>query len=101
VNGAGMRILAGTITSPVLAAQIQYVLKLFPQAKWHQWEPAVSDGPREGAKLAFGRYLNMSIASIKANVILSLDGDFLSSGPGHIRYQKRFLSAASFEWAGR
>src|SRR5881394_285958 len=31
VNGAGMRILTGTITSPVLAAQIQYVLKLFPQ----------------------------------------------------------------------
>ena len=90
VNGAGMRILTGTITSPVLAAQIQYVLKLFPQAKWHQWEPAVSDGPREGAKLAFGRYLNTVYRIDKANVILSLDGDFLASGPGHIRYQKDF-----------
>ena len=84
------RILTGTITSPVLAAQIQYVLKLFPQAKWHQWEPAVSDGPREGAKLAFGRYLNTVYRIDKANVILSLDGDFLASGPGHIRYQKDF-----------
>src|SRR5438445_4136440 len=90
VNGGGMRILTGTITSPVLAAQIQYVLKLFPQAKWHQWEPAVSDGPREGAKLAFGRYLNTVYRVDKANVILSLDGDFLASGPGHIRYQKDF-----------
>jgi len=90
VNGAGMRILTGTITSPVLAAQIQYVLKLFPQAKWHQWEPAVSDGPREGAKLAFGRYLNTVYRIDKANVILSLDGDFLASGPGHIRYQRDF-----------
>jgi len=90
VNGAGMRILTGTITSPVLAAQIQYVLKLFPQAKWHQWEPAVSDGPREGAKLAFGRYLNTVYRVDKANVILSLDGDFLASGPGRIRYQKDF-----------
>ncbi|HWT89032.1 MAG TPA: TAT-variant-translocated molybdopterin oxidoreductase, partial [Candidatus Angelobacter sp.] len=90
VSGAGMRILTGTITSPVLAAQIQYVLKLFPQAKWHQWEPAVSDGPREGAKLAFGRYLNTVYRIDKANVILSLDGDFLSSGPGHTRYQKDF-----------
>src|SRR5881628_1531331 len=90
VNGAGMRILTGTITSPVLAAQIQYVLKLFPRAKWHQWEAAVSDGPREGAKLAFGRYLNTVYRLDKANVILSLDGDFLASGPGHIRYQKDF-----------
>ncbi len=74
VNGAGMRILTGTITSPVLAAQIEYVLKLFPQAKWHQWEPAISDGAREGAKLAFGRYVNTVCRIEKANVILSPSG---------------------------
>jgi MoCo/4Fe-4S cofactor protein with predicted Tat translocation signal len=90
VNGAGMRILTGMITSPVLAAQIQYVLKLFPQAKWHQWEPAVSDGAREGAKLAFGRYVNTVYRIEKANVILSLDADFMMSGSGHTRYMKDF-----------
>ncbi len=90
VNGAGMRILTGTITSPVLAAQIEYVLKLFPQAKWHQWEPAVSDGAREGAKLAFGRYVNTVYRVEKPNVILSLDADFMTSGPGHARYMKDF-----------
>src|SRR6266403_2686139 len=58
VNGAGMRILTGTITSPLLAAQIDALLKIVPQAKWHSWEPAVSDGAREGAKLAFGRVVN-------------------------------------------
>jgi len=90
VNGAGMRILTGTITSPVLAAQIDYVLKLFPQAKWHQWEPAVSDGSREGAKLAFGRYVNTVYRIEKADVILSLDADFMASGPGRVRYMKDF-----------
>src|SRR4029077_15876909 len=40
-NGAGFRILTGIVTSPTLAAQIQSLLTLFPQAKWHQWEPAV------------------------------------------------------------
>jgi molybdopterin-containing oxidoreductase family iron-sulfur binding subunit len=90
VNGAGLRILTGTITSRTLAAQIDSVLKLFPQAKWHQWEPAVSDGAREGAKLAFGRYVNTVCRVEKANVILSLDADFLGSGPGHIRYSKEF-----------
>src|ERR1700736_116153 len=57
-NGAGFRILTGTITSPTIFDQIQALLKLYPQAKWHQWEPAVSDGAREGGRLAFGRYVN-------------------------------------------
>src|ERR1700685_4132268 len=35
VNGAGFRILTGTITSPTIAEQLQALLKLYPQAKWH------------------------------------------------------------------
>src|SRR6266852_2895498 len=90
VNGEGFRILTGTITSPTLAGQIQSLLKLYPQAKWHQWEPAGSDGTREGAKLAFGRNVNTVYRPENAEVILSLDSDFLASGPGHIRYMKEF-----------
>jgi len=59
-------------------------------AKWHQWEPASGDGAREGAKLAFGRNLNTVYMPGKANVILSLDSDFLASGPGHIAYAKQY-----------
>ena len=89
-EGAGFRILTGIVTSPTLAAQIQSVLALYPKAKWHQWEPAVGDGPREGAKLAFGNYVNTVYRPEKADVILSLDSDFLGSGPGHIRYAREF-----------
>ncbi len=89
-SGEGFRILTGIVTSPALAAQIQSLLALFPQAKWHQWEPAVGDGTREGAKLAFGSYLNTVYRPEKAAVILSLDSDFLGSGPGHIRYAREF-----------
>src|SRR5260221_5653500 len=89
-NGVGFRILTGIVTSPTLAAQIQSLLALFPQAKWHQWEPAVGDGTRESAKLAFGSYLNTVYRPEKADVILSLDSDFLGSGPGHIRYAREF-----------
>jgi len=90
VSGAGFRILTGTIASPTVAEQLQYLLKLYPQAKWHQWEPAGSDGTRDGAKLAFGRYVNTVYRVEKAEVILSLDSDFLASGPGHVRYMKDF-----------
>jgi MoCo/4Fe-4S cofactor protein with predicted Tat translocation signal len=90
VAGAGMRILTGTLTSPTLAGALEGLLKLYPQARWHQWEPAVSDGAREGAKLVFGRAVNSVYRLEKAEVILALDSDFLSSGPGHVRYMKEF-----------
>src|SRR6202167_5618897 len=38
-NGAGIRILTETVTSPSLYAQIQEAQKLYPSAKWVQWEP--------------------------------------------------------------
>jgi MoCo/4Fe-4S cofactor protein with predicted Tat translocation signal len=90
VSGAGLRILTGNITSPTLAGQIEAVLKLYPQAKWHQWEPAASDGAFEGAKLAFGRAVNPVYRLDKAEVVVSLDADFMTSGPGHVRYMKDF-----------
>jgi MoCo/4Fe-4S cofactor protein with predicted Tat translocation signal len=89
-RGEGLRILTGIINSPTLAAQLQTILTLYPQAKWHQWEPAVSDGPREGARLAFGSYLNTIYRPGNAEVILSLDSDFLASGPGNVRYMREF-----------
>src|SRR5688500_12294475 len=38
-QGAGVRILSETITSPTLAAQMREFLTRFPRAKWVQWEP--------------------------------------------------------------
>ena len=89
-RGEGFRVLTGIINSPTLAAQFQTILTLYPQAKWHQWEPAVGDGTREGAKLAFGSYINTVYRPENADVILSLDSDFLTSGPGNVRYMREF-----------
>ncbi|HYL10727.1 MAG TPA: TAT-variant-translocated molybdopterin oxidoreductase [Candidatus Acidoferrales bacterium] len=89
-KGAGFRILTGSVISPTLGAQLKALLAQFPEAKWHQWEPAGSDGVREGAKLAFGRYVNTIYRVEKADVILSLDADFLASGPGGVRYAREF-----------
>src|SRR5437660_11039830 len=57
VQGGGFRILTGIINSPTVAAQLQTILTLYPQAKWHRWAPAVGAGTPEGAKLAFGNYV--------------------------------------------
>ena len=39
-KGAGLRILTEPVTSPSMAAQLRALLRDFPAAKWHQYEPA-------------------------------------------------------------
>jgi molybdopterin-containing oxidoreductase family iron-sulfur binding subunit len=97
LNGEGLRILTGTITSPLISGQIQALTKLYPKTKWHQWEPAGNDGAREGSRMAFGRYVNTVYRPEKAEVILSLDADFMAEGPGHIRYMKEFYRRRKLE----
>ena len=55
LQGAGIRILTPTISSPTLADQLRGFLKLYPQAKWHVYEPVNRDNVLEGAKMAFGQ----------------------------------------------
>src|SRR6202049_4732702 len=97
LNGEGLRILTGTVTSPLVSGQIQALIKLYPKAKWHQWEPAGNDGAREGSRMAFGRYVSTVYRPEKAEVILSLDADFMAEGPGHIRYMKEFYRRRKLE----
>src|SRR6266849_980792 len=89
-GGAGIRILTQTITSPSLAAQLGKFLQAYPSAKWLQYESITRDTVREGAKLAFGEYVNTVYRVEGAEIILSLDSDFLSSGPGSLRYAREF-----------
>ncbi len=91
-DGSGLRILTDTVTSPTLAAQINAILKKLPAAKWHQYEQCGRDNTREGAKLAFGKPVNTVYRMDQADVIVSLDADFVSSGPGHVRYAREFSS---------
>ncbi|MBI3404744.1 MAG: TAT-variant-translocated molybdopterin oxidoreductase, partial [Acidobacteria bacterium] len=91
-KGAGLRILTETVTSPTLAWQLRNLLAEFPAAKWHQWEPCGRHSAREGAKLAFGEYVETRYHFDKADVILSLGSDFLCSGPGHVRYAREFAA---------
>jgi molybdopterin-containing oxidoreductase family iron-sulfur binding subunit len=93
LQGAGIRILTTTTTSPTLADQLRNFLKIYPQAKWHVYEPANRDNVLEGAKLAFGQPVETRYDFSKADVIVSLDSDFLSAGfPGNARYIRDFAA---------
>jgi molybdopterin-containing oxidoreductase family iron-sulfur binding subunit len=89
-NGAGIRLLTETITSPTTAAQIVAFRKAFPGAKWHQWDPAGPHSARAGARQAFGEPMNTYYDLEHADVIVSLDSDFLASGAGSLRYARQF-----------
>jgi MoCo/4Fe-4S cofactor protein with predicted Tat translocation signal len=91
LQGAGIRILTPTISSPTLADQLRNFLKVYPQAKWHVYEPVNRDNVLEGAKLAFGQPVETIYDFEKADVIVSLDADFLYAGfPGNVRYIRDF-----------
>src|SRR5882672_689590 len=91
LQGAGIRILTPTISSPTLADQLRNFLKSYPQAKWHVYEPVNRDNVLEGAKMAFGQPVETRYDLENADVIVSLDADFLYAGfPGNVRYIRDF-----------
>jgi MoCo/4Fe-4S cofactor protein with predicted Tat translocation signal len=91
VQGAGIRILTRTVSSPALADQLRSVQKLYPEAKWHVYEPVNRDNVFEGAKMAFGQPVETQYRLENADVIVSLDADFLYAGfPGSTRYIRDF-----------
>jgi MoCo/4Fe-4S cofactor protein with predicted Tat translocation signal len=91
LQGAGIRILTPTISSPTLADRLKNFLKVYPQAKWHVYEPVNRDNVLEGAKLYFGQPVETRYDFSKADVIVSLDADFLYAGfPGNTRYIRDF-----------
>ncbi len=89
-KGAGLRFLTETVTSPTVAAQLEDLLKRFPGAQWHQYEPLTRDNVREGARMAFGELTEAHYHLDKAAVILALDADFLYTHPERLRYTRHF-----------
>jgi molybdopterin-containing oxidoreductase family iron-sulfur binding subunit len=89
-RGDGFRILTGTVTSPTLAAQIAQLRAAYPGLRWHQWDAVSRDKVRGGAHIAYGRAVELVPRLDKADVILTLDSDLLSSAPGHLAYARAF-----------
>jgi len=91
-NGAGIRILTETITSPTLSRLLDGFLKQFSGARLHQYQPINRDNERGGAIAAFGEDVETLYHFEQADVIVSLDFDFLSDTPGKLRYSRDFIS---------
>ncbi len=89
-GGAKLRFLVEPSTSPLVAELKGRVLQKFPKAKFVSFSAVASDGAAEGARLAFGKPLEARHDLTKAQVILSLDADFLTDGPEQVRLHREF-----------
>ena len=84
-QGAGVRFLTEPITSPSLAELMATILQDFPKARWHQYDPMARHGSVASTADAEPVY-----QFDKADVVLSLDADFMCCGPGALRYTRDF-----------
>jgi MoCo/4Fe-4S cofactor protein with predicted Tat translocation signal len=91
-KGAGIRLMLETVGSPTLSAQIKVAQAAFPAMKVVQWEPIGNQGARMGSKLAFGQFLNAAYKFDAADVVVSIDSDFLCSGAASARYARDFAT---------
>src|SRR5688572_15485127 len=58
--------------------------------RWHAWAPIHRDNERMGSRLAFGEDVLPLVRLDEADVIVSLDSDFLASGPTSLQDARAF-----------
>jgi molybdopterin-containing oxidoreductase family iron-sulfur binding subunit len=85
-QGAGLFLLTNKTTSPSFGDQLQRLQKRFPRLSWCPYEPAA---PVRAQSLT-GSSAEPLYDLSKADVILSLDADFLFEGPANLILTKAF-----------
>ena len=98
-DGTGVYFLSETITSPTFAAQWKQVQAKYPAAKMVQYDAVSGDASRAASKAAFGDYLDTQYKLEAADVILSLDADFLGgiSFPGFLPLASAYAERHRYE----
>lgn len=76
-DGSGLAFLTERNAGPSWLALKAEVSKKWPKALWVEFEPLASENAAQGSLLATGTYLEPHFAFDKADVVLSLDSDFL------------------------
>ena len=89
-KGEGLAILSGATTSPTLISQMNTLLAQWPSAKWYVHEPSANPAVASAAKKIAGRNAIVTYDFSQADVVVSLDADFLNSGPACLKYARQF-----------
>jgi molybdopterin-containing oxidoreductase family iron-sulfur binding subunit len=90
-RGAGLRILTERVTSPTTARLLRELATRFPEARRHQYDPCHADTAFRAQQRAFGRAVQPVYRFDQADVVVSLDADFLGAGEAGARYARDFM----------
>ena len=96
-GGDGLCVLAQPGSSPSLAEMRARLLLGLAGARWFEWEPVSHDTERLGAVLALGRPYRTQASPAAAEVLVSLDSDFLFEHPASLRYAREFAAGRKGE----
>jgi molybdopterin-containing oxidoreductase family iron-sulfur binding subunit len=89
-RGEGLAILLEPTSSPLLISLLDRVRARIPAARIHFQDSPGADAALRGAALVYGRPLQTRYDLSRAQVLVSLDADFLGDGPFHLRYAHDF-----------
>ncbi|MCZ6649522.1 MAG: TAT-variant-translocated molybdopterin oxidoreductase [Acidobacteria bacterium] len=89
-GGEGLAVLAQPFSSPTLYRLAQQFREQFPQARWVTWSPCGEENSDAGIAAATGRTLVPMLHPGQAEIIFSLDADFLVGDAEAIRHAREF-----------
>ncbi len=92
-GGEGLLIIHEPSRSPAFHAQLEKVRRQFPKATIVSWDPVAHNHVTEATRIAFGQALEPVYAVAEADTIVTVEADFLGSGPNALRHAR--------EWATR
>jgi MoCo/4Fe-4S cofactor protein with predicted Tat translocation signal len=96
-DGGAVRFLSGTITSPTARAAIQEFLKGFPDARHIVYDPLSSSALLDAHEQTHGVRVLPRFHFDKAEVIVSLDADFLGNWISPVEYTADYRAGRDLE----
>ena len=86
LSGGKVAVLSEASSSPSLLQARARFGERYPGARWIEWDPITRDNTREGAALVYGEPVRSHYDLEAADVIVSLDDDFLMTHPNAVAY---------------
>ncbi|MGE3182884.1 MAG: TAT-variant-translocated molybdopterin oxidoreductase, partial [Phycisphaerae bacterium] len=91
-DGAGIAILSETTDSVSLEFMRNKLATSHPQVRWFHWSPCTHDNVIAGTKRAFGKAMRPHLQLAKADIVVSIDDDFLHEHPAALKNAREFAS---------
>jgi len=98
-GGASLHFLVEPSSSPTVLALRQEILARFPKARIHAYSSAPRDNIYEGTRWAFGVPLEPHIDVERADIVLSLDADFLEARSENLAATRGFAARRDLQSA--